>query len=95
MYLWYAKTILEIWACPTDILLRKNLVSDDTKKDIWLSIKNWAFRQDMYEFWLNERYVKNLFDIGDEDDDVTYLTDHEKFRKSDQAFFNDEKYGFR
>ena len=49
----------------------------------------------MYEFWLNERYVRNLFDVDDDEDDVTYLTDHEKFLKEDAAFFNDAKYGWR
>lgn len=78
IFRWYAKTILEIWGCPVDLLLRDNLLSEDTKKDIALSIKNWIFRQDMYEFWLNVRYSKSLF--ADNEDDVLY--------------FNDEKYGW-
>lgn len=78
IFRWYAKTILEIGWCPTDLLLKDNLVSDDTRKDIGMSIKGWEFRQDIYEFWLNTRYVKNLF--ADDEDDVLY--------------FNDEKYGW-
>lgn len=78
IFRWYAKTILEIWWCPVDILLRENLISDNTKKDIALSIKDWEFRQDVYEFWLNVRFCKNLF--ADWEDDVLY--------------FNDEKYGW-
>lgn len=78
IFKWYWKTILEIWWCPTDILLKANLIWEDTKKDIALSIKDWEFRQDMYEFWLNTRYVKNLF--ADDEDDVLY--------------FNDKKYGW-
>lgn len=79
IFRWYAKTILDIWGCPVDLLLRGDLLSDDTKKDIWLSIKNWVFRQDMYEFWLNIRYVKDIF-TDDEDE---------------QIYFDDEKYGWK
>lgn len=79
IFRWYAKTILEIWWCPVDFLLRENLLSEDTKKDIALSIKDWKFRQDIYEFWLNIRYAKSLF--ADNEDDVLY--------------FNDEKYGWK
>ena len=31
---WYAKTILKIWACPVDILLRNQLISEITQNDI-------------------------------------------------------------
>ena len=78
IFRWYADSILEIWWCPVDILLRAWTISENTKKDIVLSIKNWEFRQDIYEFWLNIRYCKNLFSSAD-DDDVLY--------------FDDEKYG--
>jgi len=33
-FIWYAKKILDIWACPVDILLRNNIISDLTKEDI-------------------------------------------------------------
>jgi len=79
IFRWYAKTIIEIWWCPVDILIREDIMTEDTKKDIYLSIKNWEFRQDMYEFWLNVRYSKSLF--ADDEDDVLY--------------FNDEKYGWK
>lgn len=72
IFVWYAKSILEIWWCPIDILIRKWHISEDTKKDIVLSIKDGVFRQDIYEFWLGVRNSKYIF--RDPDDTVTYLS---------------------
>jgi len=72
IFMWYWKTILEIWGCPVDILLRRWSISEDTKKDIVLSIVDGEFRQDRYEFWLwvrNSRYI-----FRDEDDWIEYLS---------------------
>jgi len=79
IFRWYANTIKELGWCPVDYLIKENLISEWTKMDIVNSIKNWVFRQDMYEFWLNMRYAKNVF--SDNQEDVLY--------------FNDEKYGWK
>lgn len=67
-FLGYWKTILEIWACPVDILITLWYISENTMKNIILSIKDWEFKQDLYSFWLNTRYLKNTF-LNDEEDD--------------------------
>jgi len=76
IFIWYSKTIKEIWWCPVDILLRKDILKETTKKDIVLSIKNWKFRQDIYEFWLNIRNSKYIF--SKEIDDVIYLPNEDE-----------------
>ncbi len=68
IFIWYGKAIIEMWGCPVDILLRKWHLSDDTTKDIALSIRNWEFRQDVYEFGLNIRSARDIFSNDDEDE---------------------------
>ena len=75
-YLWYCRKLLEIWSCGVDIAIRHDLISEDTKKDIVLSIKDWVFRQDIYEMGLTVRNSKYLF--ADDDDDITYLSDEKE-----------------
>lgn len=73
IFKWYWNTILQIGWCPVDILLRLWIISEDTKKDIVLSIKNWEFRQDIYEFWLGVRNSRYIF--RDPHDTIEYLSD--------------------
>ena len=61
MFLWYWRNILEIWACPVDILIRNLLISDLTKKDIPLWVKNNIFNSIKYSQWVNIRNSKNIF----------------------------------
>jgi hypothetical protein len=42
-------------------LLRENIVSEWTKKDIANSIRNWEFNQELYSFGLTTRNIKNIF----------------------------------
>lgn len=82
IFMWYGKTILKVGWCPVDILLRRGTISDDTKKDIVLSIKDWEFRQDIYEFWLwirNSRYI-----FRDVDDWIEYLSNHDFYEWGDK-----------
>lgn len=78
-FLWYWRTILEIWICPVNILIRNWYIWDLTKKDIILSIKNWVFRQDLYEFWLNKRYSKDPFRDDDDFDDTVYISNNDDY----------------
>jgi len=82
IFMWYWETILKIGWCPVDILLRRWSISEDTKKDIVLSIKNWEFRQDIYEFGLWVRYSRHIF--RDKDDGIEYLSNHDSDERGDR-----------
>jgi len=60
-FLWYWKTIIKIWACPVDILLRNMVVSDLTLKDLALWVKDNKFDINEYINWSTIRNSKNIF----------------------------------
>ena len=60
-FLWYSKTILKLWACPVDILLRCLFVSELTKKDIILWLEGDTFSTSKYINWLTIRESKHIF----------------------------------
>ncbi len=58
---WYAKTILKLWACPVDILIRCLLLSDITKHDIALWIEGNIFDPEKYIDSISIRETKYIF----------------------------------
>lgn len=55
-FIWYWKTILNIWSCPTEILLLNLLVSEKTIQNINLWIDNNKFDINKYIKWIS---IKN------------------------------------
>jgi len=60
-FLWYARKIMQHWSCPVDILLRLWIYSNDTIRDIFLSVENGKFNIEKYKHWLNIRNTKEIF----------------------------------
>lgn len=60
MFMSYARKILK-YSCPVDILLRNDLVSSTTQKDIVLSIQNWKLDLEFYRLWATIRNSKQIF----------------------------------
>ena len=70
-FMWYAKSILKMWACPVDILLRNDLVSDTTLRDITLCVKDNTLDLEYYRIWGTLRNAKQVFGSDDPRDDDT------------------------
>lgn len=60
-FLWYSKTLLKIWVCPVDILIRNLIISENTKKDLHLWINNNEFDVLDYIKWKDRKYINKLF----------------------------------
>ena len=76
----YAKMFVSYWrkillsSCPVDMLLRHDLISDTTLKDIVISTKNWKLDLDFYRLWATIRNWKMVFSWpwGDNNEDIPF-----------------------
>lgn len=66
LFMWYAKRILGMVSCPVDILLRNDIVSETTLKDIATSVRGDELDLEFYRLWATIRNAKHVF--GDWDD---------------------------
>lgn len=75
MFKSYATKILK-YSCPVDILLRHDLISDTTQRDIVLSIQNWELDLEFYRLWATIRNTKHVFSDSwnrqDEEEDFPF-----------------------
>jgi hypothetical protein len=55
-FLGYSKTILKIWACPVDILIRNFLISEKTLKHLNKISEDWDITKEQYS---NGSHQKN------------------------------------
>ena len=61
LFMGYWKRVLSMGSCPVDILLRNDIISDTTLKDIWTSCYKWEFDSEYYRLWATIRNWKQVF----------------------------------